>query len=301
MRVLMTRSGPMPSASRPGAAAAQPVELPRRVRVGVDGEQAAGLGGQAQQRAGRVLALGAAVDLDRDAVLAAGGEHRLGVEVRLRPAAAGDHPPGAVPQHVHVRVADRGHHPLGHRPGGHPQLGVHAGDDHVQPGEQVLALVERAVLEDVDLDPGQHAERGQLGVQLGDQLELRLQALGGQPAGHGQPGRVIGQREPLVAETARGLGHLPGRAAAVGPVGMGVAVAAQGRPQRRPLRRRAPRCSSRVRYAGSWPAAACSMTSAVAGPIPGSCAQRPAASRALSSAAGRSSTTCAARRNARTR
>ena len=31
---------------------------------------------------------------------------------------------GAVPEHVHVRVADRGHHPLSHRVGGHPQLGA---------------------------------------------------------------------------------------------------------------------------------------------------------------------------------
>ena len=86
---------------------------------------------------------------------------------RLRPPA--EHPAGAVAEHVHVRVADRGHHPLGHRLGGHPQLGVHAGHDHVEPGEQVLPLVQRAVLQDVDLDPGQDPERRQLGVQLADQ------------------------------------------------------------------------------------------------------------------------------------
>ena len=53
------------------------------MRVGVDREQAADLGRHPQQRVGRVLALGAAVDLDRDAVVAAGGEDTLRVELRL--------------------------------------------------------------------------------------------------------------------------------------------------------------------------------------------------------------------------
>src|SRR6185437_5454813 len=52
---------------------------------------------------------------------------------------------------------------------------VHAGHHDVQPGEQVLALVQGAVLEDVDLDPGQDPERGQLLVQRADQVELLAQ------------------------------------------------------------------------------------------------------------------------------
>ena len=39
----------------------------------------------------------------------------------------------------------------------------------------------------LDLDPRQDAERGQAGVQPADQVELLVQALGGQPVGHGQP------------------------------------------------------------------------------------------------------------------
>ena len=63
----------------------------------------------------------------------------------------------------------------------HPELGVHAGHDHVESGQQLLVLVQRAVLQDVDLDPGQDAERGQLVVELGDDLELAAQALGSSP------------------------------------------------------------------------------------------------------------------------
>jgi hypothetical protein len=47
----------------PCAAAVQPVELARLVRVAVDGEQAADPGREAQQVVRRVLALGPAVDL----------------------------------------------------------------------------------------------------------------------------------------------------------------------------------------------------------------------------------------------
>ena len=42
------------------------------------------------------------------------------------------------------------------------QLRVDAGHDDVEPLEQVVVLVERAVLEDVDLDAGEDAERRQL-------------------------------------------------------------------------------------------------------------------------------------------
>ena len=137
-----------------------------------------------------------------------------------------------------MRAADRGDHAVGHRPGRHPQLRVHAGDHHVELAEQVVALVERAVVEDVDFDSGQDAKRGQLGVEPADEFELCPQALSRQAARHGQPRRVIGQRDPFVPETAGRLGHLLRRAAAVRPVGVRVAITAQRRAQARPPARR---------------------------------------------------------------
>ena len=56
-------------------------------------------------------------------------------------------------------AGDGHHHPAGHLLLGHAQLRVHAGDDDVEPLEQVEVLVERAVLEDVDLHAGEDAER----------------------------------------------------------------------------------------------------------------------------------------------
>ena len=104
-----------------------------------------------EQLLGRVLALGAAVDLDRGAEAGAGREHDVGVELALRPTGAHDLAAGAVAEDVDVGAGDRHHHPAGHLLLGHPQLRVHAGDDDVEPLEQVDVLVERAVLEDVDL------------------------------------------------------------------------------------------------------------------------------------------------------
>ena len=136
------------------------VELARRVRVAVDREEAAEVAGQLEQPGRRVAALGAGVDLDRDVVLGAGLEDRLRVELRLRPGApvAHDHPAGAVAEDVGPRVADRADHPPGHRGGVHPQLGVHAGDPDVELGQQLVVLVERAVVEDVDLDALEQGE-----------------------------------------------------------------------------------------------------------------------------------------------
>ena len=47
-------------------------------------------------------------------------------------------------------------------------------------GEQLRLLVERAVVEDVDLDAGEDAERRELLVELGDDVELLAQPLGRQ-------------------------------------------------------------------------------------------------------------------------
>ena len=47
----------------------------------------------------------------------------------------------------------------------HAELGVDAADDDVEPLEQVVVQVERAVLEDVDLHAGEDAERRQLRVE----------------------------------------------------------------------------------------------------------------------------------------
>ncbi len=162
-------------------------------------------------------------------MIAAGGEHRFGVELRLRscPAPARHQPAGAVPQHGDGSIGHRPHHPAGHRGSIHPELGVNAGHHDVQPGQQCRILIQRAVLEDVHLDPGQDAKRCESLAQLVDNVQLMRESLGGKAVGDGEPWGVVGQRAVLVAEGGRGGHHLFDRRGAVRPVRVAVQVAAQ--------------------------------------------------------------------------
>ena len=65
-------------------------------------------------------------------------------------------------------------------------------------------------------------------VELGDDVELLAQSIRRQPVGDRESRRVVGQDEVLVAELLSGTGHFIDRAAAVGPIGVSVAVALQG-------------------------------------------------------------------------
>ena len=134
---------------------------------------------------------------------------------------------GAVAEDVDVGAGDRHHHAPGHVRLGHPQLGVDAGHDDVEPLEQVVVLVERPVLDDVDLHAGEDPERGQLLVERLDLVELLEQPLAVEAVGDGEPRRVVGDDEVLVPEALRGAGHHLGGGAAVAPGGVAVAVAPQ--------------------------------------------------------------------------
>ena len=190
--------------------------------------------GLTQKRFRRVASLGSGIDLHRRAGAGTGGEDELGVEARLGPPPADELAAGAVPEDVGVGALDGGQHAARHGTAVHGQLGVDAGHDHVEAGQEILVLVETTVLEDVDLDAGEDAERRQFGVELGHDVELPAQALGVEPVGHGEPGTVVGEGPVVVAEVTGRLGHLPDGAAAVGPVRMAVAVAAQLCPESAP-------------------------------------------------------------------
>ncbi|GAB4051179.1 hypothetical protein GCM10028775_26680 [Catellatospora paridis] len=89
-----------------------------------------------------------------------------------------------------MRVGDGGEHPRGHHLGRRAQLAVHAGHHDVEAAEQLVGLVQRPVVEDVDLDAGQQAEAVAVtGVEAFDLGQLLLQALCGEAAGDGEAGR----------------------------------------------------------------------------------------------------------------
>jgi hypothetical protein len=103
---------------------------------------------------------------------------------------------------------------------------VHAGLHPVELGEHVVGQVEPPVGQDVALDPAQHAERRERLVGRRDLLALAADVVGGQ-AGHGADGgRVVADRDVVVAAVARGAAHLLDARAAVRPRRVAVEVAA---------------------------------------------------------------------------
>ena len=209
------------------------------MRVGVDGETSSDLDRNTEQPPGRIEPLGSAVDLDGHVVFLTGKENLVRIEMGLRPRltalAPDEQPSRAMPEDVDERVAHRGDHAPGHRDPFHGQLRVHACHDDVELLEKLRLLVERAVIEDVAFDAGQDAKGRQLLVQVGDDAQLLAQSVRAEPAGDGEPRRMICQHDVLVrtaGERACGERHLLDRTAAVAPVRVGMQIAPQRRPQR---------------------------------------------------------------------
>jgi hypothetical protein len=109
----------------------------------------------------------------------------------------------------------------------HAQLGVDAGDDDVERGEQLVLLVERAVVEDVDLDAGEDAERRERSLRRRRRRAARRSRSRAQAVGDREPRRVVGEDHVLVAEVAGRAGHLLDREPPSDQSECSVAVAAQ--------------------------------------------------------------------------
>src|SRR2546430_4182182 len=133
------------------------------------------------------------MDLGGDVDPPASLKDGLRIELRLRPPSADDDATGAVAQHVGERVGDCRHHSFGHLLAGHAKLRMHAGDDDVETVEQVVLLVERPVLVDVDLYAGEDAKGCQPDVEPPHLLELLAQTLRREASGYCESRRVVGE------------------------------------------------------------------------------------------------------------
>lgn len=198
--------------------------------IGIDGEKAAGIDGLAQKPVRGILALGARVDLDGLAQASRGFEDSRSVELRLGAvlALAAGHAAGAVAEDVQVRVFERPQHARGHLVGGHAELRVDTRDDDVETGEELGALVEASIGQDVGLDAGEHTKGGELGVEGFDFGELFLKARSGEAVGHLEPRRVVGEHHVIVTKLAHGRCHVADGRGPVGPVGVHMTVATEG-------------------------------------------------------------------------
>ena len=98
------------------------------------------------------------------------------------------------PNTLSVRVVERPEHPPRHRRAVGAELRVHARHHDVEPVEHLGRLVERAVLEDVDLDAREQAVAVRSLVDRRDDLELRLEPLDGEAVRDRQMRGVVGER-----------------------------------------------------------------------------------------------------------
>ena len=152
----------------------------------------------------------------------AGGLRVDGLPVEVEVVAAADHPAGRVGDDVHVRVPDRPEDPGRELGSGLAPADVQGGDDQVEPGEELVVVVEPAVGADLELAAVEQPEslRGGLrrcragrllgrvaAVQRRDDARLAGHALGRQAAGDGEGLGVIGEDLVGVTPASRGLGH----------------------------------------------------------------------------------------------
>ena len=224
--------------------------------VSIENRQPVSTASRSSRRGGS-QPLGPGVDLDRDAELPAGLEDHLGVELRLRPRAAppDDHPAGAVAEDVDVRVGDRGDHPRRHR----RAAGIRSLEctDATTTSSRPSSSGSWSRLPSSRMStsmPVRIRNGASSLVERRRRCRAAAQPLRRQAVGDRQPRRVVGERDVLVAEVARRLGHLLDRRAAVGPVRVRVQVAAQQRAQLGAARRRPARAAVVLELGAGTPA-----------------------------------------------
>ena len=195
--------------------------------VGVDAELAAELDPAAQPPPVEIEPPGVAIDLDRDTVLGAGGQHALDVQVIAR--AAQQLPAGHVTNDGDEWVGGCAHEAFGLRLPVEAELPVDAADDEIEAAQHVVRIVERAVRKDIGLDALEDAEAAaERRVEAVDLSLLLLDLLDREAAGVMRRLRVIGDANVLVAVGEAGLRHCFQRIGAVRGGSVGVQNARVG-------------------------------------------------------------------------
>ena len=127
---------------------------------------------------------------------------------------------------AYVRVAQRLLDALGHLPPRHSLAAVDARLHPVELSQDIVRKIEPPVGEDVAFDSAQDAERCQQLVRGRDLLGLPANVVGREPADGAHGGRVVADRDVVVAARAGGTAHLLDARPPVRPCRMAVQVAA---------------------------------------------------------------------------
>src|SRR5438270_12137679 len=124
--------------------------------MGVNAELAAELDPAAQPPPVEIEPPRVAIDLDRDTVLGAGGQHALNIQVIARAAQqlAASH----VTNHGDEWVGGCAHEAFGLHLPIEAELPVDAADYEIKAAQHVVRIIERAVRKDIGLDPLEDAE-----------------------------------------------------------------------------------------------------------------------------------------------
>ncbi len=163
------------------------------------------------------------VELEIAAALERRPHDRL--EIDAVGAAFVDQPAARMGQDVEIAVVHGPDHPLGLPVEGEIEGVVNRADREVEPLQDRIGQIERAVVEDVDLARLEDADAAKAVVEGVDFVDLAGQPIRVQAAGHGGALRVVGDGEVVVAPLLGGQRHFPDREFAVGGGGVGVKVA----------------------------------------------------------------------------
>ena len=210
------------------------------MRVGVDRELDAGRERFARSFVAQIEPIGQRVDLEHGPGSLRGANH--GREIEIDRLARADQAPRRVEQQIDVRILDGAQHASRHLLAALPEAAVHGRAHDIELREHAIVDVERAVVANVRLRPGQHAEAAQLAVQRTDLGGLGEQARLVIAAREAEIPRVIGDRDVFEPERLRRRRHLLDRCAAVGPARVHLQISAQrsiiDQPRELPISRR---------------------------------------------------------------
>jgi hypothetical protein len=157
------------------------VELPRRMRVRVDREGSAALDALPDEPPVQVHPVGRGIDLEGAAGL--GRRRDDGIHVRREPLAREKQSAGRMAEDGHERIAHRADQPRRLLFARQPEARVHRRDHEIELRQELVAVVDRPVGEDVRLRSVEDPDVRETAPELPNLLRLGPHAVDRQPAG----------------------------------------------------------------------------------------------------------------------
>jgi hypothetical protein len=203
-------------------AEAEIVEVQHTVRIRIDADQDAFFFGELTVGVEQIHALGVRVEFQKAAALTGLADDPRHVHViRLTLL---NQPARRVGQDVKVRPVHRAQDAFGLLLTREVQAAMHGADHQIQPAQNVVRQIQLPVLQNVDLDPFEQRNTGELRVQAIDLVNFRQQARRIKTTRHRDMFRVFGDSKVRKAALAGGQGHLVQAIPPIRSLRMGVQI-----------------------------------------------------------------------------